>query len=392
MGRVGGAVSAGDGAGAEAERVDGEVRLGVKGARGNCATDHGRPALPDVRPVAVSTGKQRSRPSDKTRPASKGRGELRDRPRAARTPRRTSSGSLDRKPGAPEIPTKPPPSTTRPFQEPGFTPTPCLRRVLRSSQKKNGLPSHLHRHRRRLAGREQRRVHLHRRHGHLRHHRPRWSGHSETPWPRCPTIPRPPSPGPSPVEPRPGMNSAPVRCLNAPVTDYDVLRVFCGPSGGYGNELGVVREGSVMPDPDERQVFAGKLGFSETVFVDDPERGVIDIYTPTTRLPFALATPAWARPGSWTSPNWSPPQASWAPASTASSAGSRPSRSGPRPAPSGSTPPPARSTPSPSPRPASGSTPGPGRTSRRAVSAPAPSPAGTTASTRTRRRVRRHCC
>ncbi|MEV0220533.1 PhzF family phenazine biosynthesis protein [Streptomyces sp. NPDC050704] len=71
------------------------------------------------------------------------------------------------------------------------------------------------------------------------------------------------------------------------MTDYDVLRVFCGPRGGYGNELGVVREGSVLPDRDERQRFAAKLGFSETVFVDDPERGVIDIYTPSTRLPFA---------------------------------------------------------------------------------------------------------
>jgi predicted PhzF superfamily epimerase YddE/YHI9 len=75
--------------------------------------------------------------------------------------------------------------------------------------------------------------------------------------------------------------------LNAPVTDYDVLRVFCGPNGGYGNELGVVRDGSVLPGPDDRQAFAAKLGFSETVFVDDPERGVIDIYTPTLRLPFA---------------------------------------------------------------------------------------------------------
>ena len=66
-----------------------------------------------------------------------------------------------------------------------------------------------------------------------------------------------------------------------------MLRVFCGPRGGYGNELGVVREGSVMPDRAERQEFAAKLGFSETVFVDDPERGVIDIYTPSQRLPFA---------------------------------------------------------------------------------------------------------
>ncbi|AVH59098.1 MULTISPECIES: PhzF family phenazine biosynthesis protein [Streptomyces] len=71
------------------------------------------------------------------------------------------------------------------------------------------------------------------------------------------------------------------------MSNYDVLRVFCGPGGGYGNELAVVREGSVMPEREERQAFAAKLGFSETVFVDDPERGVIDIYTPTLRLPFA---------------------------------------------------------------------------------------------------------
>ncbi|MGP4087179.1 PhzF family phenazine biosynthesis protein [Streptomyces sp. KR55] len=71
------------------------------------------------------------------------------------------------------------------------------------------------------------------------------------------------------------------------MTDYDVLRVFCSPGGGYGNELGVVRDGSVMPERCDRQAFAAKLGFSETVFVDDPERGVIDIYTPSTRLPFA---------------------------------------------------------------------------------------------------------
>ncbi|MFF9451921.1 PhzF family phenazine biosynthesis protein [Streptomyces flaveolus] len=71
------------------------------------------------------------------------------------------------------------------------------------------------------------------------------------------------------------------------MTDYDVLRVFCAPNGGYGKELGVVRDGSVLPERAERQELAGKLGFSETVFVDDPERGVVDIYTPTLRLPFA---------------------------------------------------------------------------------------------------------
>ncbi|MFG6295734.1 PhzF family phenazine biosynthesis protein, partial [Streptomyces rochei] len=37
------------------------------------------------------------------------------------------------------------------------------------------------------------------------------------------------------------------------MTDYDVLRVFCAPNGGYGNELGVVRDGSVLPETAARQ-------------------------------------------------------------------------------------------------------------------------------------------
>ncbi|MFD6163018.1 PhzF family phenazine biosynthesis protein [Nocardia sp. NPDC060256] len=69
--------------------------------------------------------------------------------------------------------------------------------------------------------------------------------------------------------------------------EYEVLRVFCGPDGRYGNELGVVRDGAAVATEAERQTFARKLGFSETVFIDDPDRGVIDIYTPTLRLPFA---------------------------------------------------------------------------------------------------------
>ncbi|MFD6434481.1 PhzF family phenazine biosynthesis protein [Streptomyces venezuelae] len=68
---------------------------------------------------------------------------------------------------------------------------------------------------------------------------------------------------------------------------FDVVRVFCGPDGRHGNELGVVRDGARTPAREDRQALAGKLGFSETVFVDDPERGVIEIYTPTLRLPFA---------------------------------------------------------------------------------------------------------
>ena len=76
----------------------------------------------------------------------------------------------------------------------------------------------------------------------------------------------------------------------------DVLRVFCGPDGRHGNALGVVREGAAYPDEASRQALARTLGFSETVFVDDPERGRVDIYTPGLRLPFAghpLVGAAW---------------------------------------------------------------------------------------------------
>ncbi|MGG7569071.1 PhzF family phenazine biosynthesis protein [Streptomyces sirii] len=71
------------------------------------------------------------------------------------------------------------------------------------------------------------------------------------------------------------------------MTDCDVLRVFCGADGRYGNALGVVRDGTAVPTEAERLAFARRVGFSETVFIDEPERGVIDIYTPTSRLPFA---------------------------------------------------------------------------------------------------------
>ncbi|MEV8060236.1 PhzF family phenazine biosynthesis protein, partial [Streptomyces antimycoticus] len=80
------------------------------------------------------------------------------------------------------------------------------------------------------------------------------------------------------------------------MTDLDVLKVFCGPYGRGGNELGVVRDGAAVVGEAERQRVAARLGFSETVFVDDPERGVVDIYTPSVRLPFAghpLVGTAW---------------------------------------------------------------------------------------------------
>jgi predicted PhzF superfamily epimerase YddE/YHI9 len=70
------------------------------------------------------------------------------------------------------------------------------------------------------------------------------------------------------------------------VTRLYVLRVFVGPDGRGGNPLGVFLDGGAIR-PARRQSVARRLGFSETVFVDDPAAGRIRIFTPAAELPFA---------------------------------------------------------------------------------------------------------
>jgi predicted PhzF superfamily epimerase YddE/YHI9 len=65
-----------------------------------------------------------------------------------------------------------------------------------------------------------------------------------------------------------------------------LLRVFCSEDGSGGNPLGVFLEGGDVP-PERRQAVAADLGLSEIVFVDDPERGEVRIFTPTVELDFA---------------------------------------------------------------------------------------------------------
>ena len=65
-----------------------------------------------------------------------------------------------------------------------------------------------------------------------------------------------------------------------------VLRVFVNEEGEWGNPLGVFLEGRQVAEHD-RQSVAAELGFSETVFVDDPVAGRLGIYTPQVELPFA---------------------------------------------------------------------------------------------------------
>lgn len=73
-----------------------------------------------------------------------------------------------------------------------------------------------------------------------------------------------------------------------------VLRVFTDEKGRFGNPLGVV-DGDLVA-PDHRQATAHTLGYSETIFIDDPSSGVLRIFTPGAELPLAghpLVGAAW---------------------------------------------------------------------------------------------------
>lgn len=76
-----------------------------------------------------------------------------------------------------------------------------------------------------------------------------------------------------------------------------VVRVFTDPDGRFGNPLGIV-DGSLVPPADRLRV-ATELDYSETVYVDDPETGTLQIFTPATELRFAghptVGTAWWLR-------------------------------------------------------------------------------------------------
>ena len=68
--------------------------------------------------------------------------------------------------------------------------------------------------------------------------------------------------------------------------ELHVLRVFVNENGECGNPLGVFLA-SPWHSAAERQRVAQRLGFSETVFVQDREQASIRIHTPQLELPFA---------------------------------------------------------------------------------------------------------
>lgn len=64
-----------------------------------------------------------------------------------------------------------------------------------------------------------------------------------------------------------------------------VVRVFTTKAGTYGNPLGIV-DGARVPT-EKRQSVAAEVGYSETVFIDAPQSGRLQIFTPATELAFA---------------------------------------------------------------------------------------------------------
>lgn len=70
------------------------------------------------------------------------------------------------------------------------------------------------------------------------------------------------------------------------VAAMHVLRVFVSEEGEWGNRLGVFLDGDAVSGPQRQQV-AAELGFSETVFVEDPGAGRMRIYAPATEMAFA---------------------------------------------------------------------------------------------------------
>jgi predicted PhzF superfamily epimerase YddE/YHI9 len=70
------------------------------------------------------------------------------------------------------------------------------------------------------------------------------------------------------------------------VSRLHLLRVFCDDAGSGGNPLAVFLDGPELA-PSVRQGVAADLGLSETVFVDDADRGELRIFTPAVEMPFA---------------------------------------------------------------------------------------------------------
>jgi predicted PhzF superfamily epimerase YddE/YHI9 len=71
------------------------------------------------------------------------------------------------------------------------------------------------------------------------------------------------------------------------VVTVRVVRVFIDEHSRHGDLLGIVTDPDAAPDPERRQAIAAALGYNETVFIDDPAKAAIRIYSPSSEVPFA---------------------------------------------------------------------------------------------------------
>lgn len=80
------------------------------------------------------------------------------------------------------------------------------------------------------------------------------------------------------------------------MTDVHVLRVFTDKKGGFGNPVGIILDEKMQINDRKRQAIAAKLGFSESVFINDLSTSKVNIYNPQREVPFAghaLVGTAW---------------------------------------------------------------------------------------------------
>ncbi|MET9486813.1 PhzF family phenazine biosynthesis protein [Nocardia sp. NPDC006630] len=78
--------------------------------------------------------------------------------------------------------------------------------------------------------------------------------------------------------------------MSTPESDgaqIEVVRVFTDATGRFGNPLGIARAADVAGA--DHQALAARVGYSETVVLEEPDNGRVRmrIYTPSVELPFA---------------------------------------------------------------------------------------------------------
>lgn len=71
------------------------------------------------------------------------------------------------------------------------------------------------------------------------------------------------------------------------MNESKILRVFVNEKGQFGNPVGIMVDESRKLTQEDRQKIAIKLGFSESVFIDDLGTRTVSIYNPEREVAFA---------------------------------------------------------------------------------------------------------